>query len=392
MKKSLFFALFAILLMAIVSLTGCNVVSSIVESLKGTTSATGTDSGRVTSPEAVLSGTISKSGDTVTMNLNAVLVSGEAVDFPDATIGDRWKVFVGTTAGDYGSYVPVVADIYTTSADKVDMTFILDNTGSMSGRIKAVKDSIAAFAASIEAAGWDVNFGVVSFGDDESEQSALALPSNASQVATWLDELTGVSGGDGAENPLDSTMYAYNNFTWRSDARKVFVLITDIYCHQINDGTTFTTREVASVEATLAGNATVYVVSPKYASGSIYSYGDARWLADGYGWFSGVSTTTYGVTRPHTGTGGKWIELPTSGDVNLTTLGISTTVTQGYNLRFSYSGSTLYIHVLVDTNGDGIWDSDGLFDIGITLSGTDKWLSNGELADPALGVKGGSNN
>jgi hypothetical protein len=400
MKKSIIFAFFAALLITVVSLTGCSVVSSIAEVLKGTTTATGTDSGRVTSPEAVLSGTVSKSGDTVTINLNSVIVSGEAVDFPEATIGDRWKVFVGTTAGDYGSYLPVAADIYTSSADKIDMVFVLDNTGSMAGRIASVKDSISSFTASIEAAGWNVNFGVVAFGDNETEQDVLALPANSSQVATWLDELAGVGGGDIPENPLDSILYAYNNFTWRSDSRKVFVVIMDTSAHQNvaadtgynNDCTT----TLASVEALLGGNATVYSVSPKFSSGSApdgyAGTADIRWLSDGYGWFSGVTTTTYGVTRPYSGTGGKWIELPASGDINLNELGISTAVTLGYNLRFTYSGSTLYVHVLVDTNGDGIWDSDGLFTIGISTSGTDKWLSTGELADPALGVKGSSNN
>ena len=199
---------------------------------------------------------------------------------------------------------------------------------------------------------------------------------------------------------LFRSMYAYNGFTWRTDAQKVFVTIIDTSCHQAGDSSSFTTWEVSSVESALSGNASVYVVSPKldsYGSTGPDGYantGDVRWLADGYGWFSGVASATYGTTRPYTGTGGKWVELPTSGDIDLTTLGIATTVTKGYILEFSKptSSSTFWIYVQVDTDGDGIFDSDGLLTFGLITAGGGKWLSNGELADPALGVKGSSNN
>ncbi len=279
----------------------------------------------------------------------------------------------------------------------MDMVFILDNTGSMSTRIQSVKDSIVAFTSSLEASGIDVKFGVISFGDDETEQSALSLPQNAASVQKWLADLTGVGGGDTPENPLNSIILAFKNFAWRSDAQKVFITITDNPCHQVGDGTTFTTWDVASVEKQLSGQATLYAVSPKIDSGSYgpWNYsatGDIRWLADGYGWFSGVTSSTYGSTKPYVGTGGKWIELPYSGDIDLTTLGISSTVTKGYILEFPKPSSSIFwIYVQVDTDGDGTFDSDGLLTFNLTISGSGKWLPNGELANPAMGVKNAKN-
>jgi hypothetical protein len=190
-----------------------------------------------------------------------------------------------------------------------------------------------------------------------------------------------VIGGDAPENPLNAIMLAYNTFTWRTGAQKVFIVITDNPCHQLGDGTTYANYTVASVEAALMGKATVYAVSPKIDesygdrpetfSVNVGSHeGDVRWLADGYGWFVGVSPETYGVVRPFTGTGGKWIELPNSGDIDLTALGISGVVTRGYTLRItqSLSGGLWYIHILVDVNKDGVFDSDLVLEIAISGS------------------------
>ena len=390
MIKKVLFSLFIFLsLIAVVASTGCNVVATVT-----TTDATGTDPGRVTTPLAAVSGTVTKSGSTFTVNLGSIIVSGTPVEGLTAS---KFKIFIGGVASVDSTYTPVATTITSTTASKIDMVFIMDNTGSMSSRIKSVKDSISAFATSLEAAGADVKFGVVSFGDNLTEQSTLDC-TTAANVSTWLNALSGVGGGDIPENALDSIMYAYDNFTWRSGAQKVFVTIIDTCTHQTGDGTTYTARTLASVEAALSGNATVYVVSPKLNSGSApdgyTGTADVRWLADGYGWFSGVTSTTYGSTRPYTGTGGKWIELASSGVIDLTTLGISTTVTKGYTFSFSYTPSaigTYYIHVLVDTNGDGVWDSDGLLTITVsTLSS--KWLPNGELSNPADAVTGPKNN
>lgn len=392
MKKNLFYLVIMGVLISLATITGCNVIASL-----STTSATGTDPGKITTPEAVVSGTVTKTGDTIAVNLSSIIVGGVPITGLDYS---KFKIFIGVTALPDSTWTPVATTITTTTASKIDMVFILDNTGSMSGRIIAAKNSIAAFATSLEAAGADVKFGAVSFGDDLTEQSTLDC-TTATAMKTWLTALSGVGGGDGPENPLSSMKYAYDNFTFRSGAQKVFIVIIDTTAHQAGDGTAFCAETLASAEASLAGNATVYAVSPKEDSDSYPSpaantgTADIRWLVDGFGWFSGVTSTTYGVTHTsYTGTGGKWIELPASGDIDLTTLGISTTVTKGYTLSFTYKPTaigTYYIHVLVDTNGDGVYDCDGILTISISTLSEGKWNSKGELTNPADKARPGLN-
>lgn len=369
MKKNILLSLLAVSIVSIAALTGCNNVINVTLA-----------PAMVTTPEAVVSGSATLSGSTVTLNLSSIIVSGEALT---GLTSSRFKAYVGTGT-DVTKYTEVTPSVTSTTSSKIDMVFILDRTGSMYGTITGCKNSINAFAATLEAAGADVKFGVVAFGDTDSERMDIALPSTAAQVQTFLATVTASGGGDGPENPLDSLMYAFNSYTWRSGAQKVFIILTDATAHQSGDGTTYCTTTLADVQSALSGKAVVYSVSPTEDSNSYPSPGyspktaDVRWLADGYGWFGGVTTATYGTRRGsdeagrvYVGTGGKWVGLPASGNVDLTTLGISTAITSGYTMTFTYSfsGSTLYIHVLVDKNGDGTWDIDGLLTLSLSSSG-----------------------
>jgi len=362
LKKSLYVLLGVLLIGFVVA--GCGKTDSAL-------TATVTDVTTVGSSKATLSGALSYSSGGAEINLNAIIISGDAV-----TLGaSRFMIRVGKDSTTITSAPSVEITLPPASSRPMDMVFIMDNTGSMSSRIIAVKNSIASFAASIEAAGINVKFGVVSFGDDPSETSTLNLPASASQVSTWLSTVEGVSGGDTPENPVDAVMNAYNGFSWRSGAQKIFVVITDNPCHQGGDGTTFTSRNVSSVEASLFGKATVYAVSPKIDSGvsGPWGYsgtGDIRWLSDGYGWFDGVTAASYEAVKPHLGTGGKWIELPGSGDIDLNALNISATVTKGYTVKFDYTfdSGVWYIYLLVDTNEDGIFDSNMLIKLNLASS------------------------
>jgi hypothetical protein len=378
-------------LLGFIFLIGCSTVTNVPATTK--------DPGRVVNPVVPISGSASYSGGTVDVNLNSIIISGEAVTLE----AGRFGIYVGSSTTATSEWSSVSFTVPTVTARPMDMVFILDNTGSMAGRINAVKNNIIAFTSTLEAAGADVRFGVVSFGDVSAESESLNLPATAEAVKSWLNALSGVSGGDSPENPLTAIMLAFNTFSWRSGAQKVFVVITDNPCHQSDDGTTYTAYTVASVEAALSGKATVYAVSPKinanatrpktFALTTTEVEGDVRWLADGYGWFYGIAATTeYGTQKPYTGTGGKWLELASSGDIDLTTLGISTTVTRGYTLRFSYSFTAggWNIHILVDTNNDGVYDCDLVIPLTIASSGGVSY-SAPEL-QPIMGVKPGGSN
>ena len=184
----------------------------------------------------------------------------------------------------------------------------------------------------------------------------MGLGTAASLESILSTEVVADGGGDGPENPLDAIMYAYNNFSWRSGAQKVFIVITDINAHQSVEADTSSdnkcTTTATNTVTALAGRAVIYSVSPDYTS-SQWPYADVRRLADGLG---------EGRVTAETNTGGKWIEFSGSG-FNLNSLGISTVLTSSTLLRFSYtfSAGTWYIHVLIDTNGDGTMDADAVF-------------------------------
>ncbi|MFH2033430.1 MAG: hypothetical protein ABIJ26_01820, partial [Candidatus Margulisiibacteriota bacterium] len=164
---------------------------------------------------------------------------------------------------------------------------------------------------------------------------------------------------------LDGVMDAYRNFSWRSTAQKIIIVVTDIYAHQVNATTpsanypsgVTTYSPISSFSITdcineLRENATVHVISPLYTSTRTDGHADVRDLADGLG---------EGKTTAVTNTGGKWIVLPTSGDIDFNELGITTYITSGTLVTLSYSiasGSTVYVHVLIDYNLDGTYDTE----------------------------------
>lgn len=391
MSKKILFTLYGIFLASIISLSmlGCGSV---------TTSNSGTlteiqkqlkDPGVITNEAVTISGSVKYSGGTVDVNLNSIIVSGEAITLDSS----RFAIYVGKAGAATSEWTSVnfsLVDVTVSSlaTRPMDLVFIMDNTGSMTDVIKSVKDSISAFAISLEAAGTDVRFGIVSFGDDTSEASSLDLPATAEAVAGWLNALQGVSGSDAPENPLDSIVYAYRNFSWRSGAQKVFIVITDAPCHQVNDGgqggassNDITSFDISSVQAILVGNASIYAVSPssegykalKDQPSSVRN-GDIRDLADGLGYtFATNEAGNYTATKRTTtvpNTGGKWIPLPESGTIDLNELGISASVTKGYTLRFNYTfeAGLWYIHILADTNKDSLLDSDVVIPLTVSPS------------------------
>jgi hypothetical protein len=324
--------------------------------------------------KVTVSGSVSYSDGNLDVNLNPVLVSDEAVVLSSGKV----RVRVGTVVTTITSAETVEVTLPTISNKPVDIAFILDNTGSMSGAISGSINSISAFASSLEAQGKDVRFGLVTYGDsaehptpadtdpvgDQPHARPVMDFDNAAALRSILSaEVKAEGGNDWPENPLDAIMYAYNNLSWRDSAQRVLINITDADGHQNVTADTSTdnkcTTTKAAVATALMGRATVFVVGHNYTS-PVPEAGcyDPRALADGLG---------EGRVTPEANTGGKFIEL-NLGSFDLTALGIDTALARSYTLRFSYSfdAGTYYILVEIDTDGDGIFDSNML--IKVTLS------------------------
>lgn len=377
---------------ALVAVGGCSTTSS-----SGTITVTPGDVTTVGTSEATLSGTIAYSSGTMTISLNAIIISGEAVS---GLTSSKFKITTGTTLADIASWSSLEVSIPTTKPS-MDIAFILDNTGSMGGGITGAKNSIVAFAASLEAEGATTpQFGLVTFGDSALHPTpagyitaegftdatyvrpVMNLGTASALRAILSSEVYADGGGDGPENPLNALLYAYNNFTWRSGAQKIFIVITDINAHQsIEADTASGNKCTVSGEAMvnlLAGKGVVYAVSPNYTT-SQHPYFDVRRLADGLG---------EGRTTALSNTGGKWIQYVGSG-FDLTTLGIDTTATSGYtiNVTPTFTAGTWYIYIQVDTDGDGIYDSNMLVTLTITSASSAAFTTFGPQtvkADAAL--------
>lgn len=129
-----------------------------------------------------------------------------------------------------------------------DIVFIMDTTGSMGGYLTTMTAKAQDFAAEIAASDIDYRLGFISFGDDirKGTGERLAPTSDADAFETAIGGLTAYGGADGPENQIDAIDYARASgtgsnpagsfqldlgFTYRPEAMKIFILVTDIGYH-----------------------------------------------------------------------------------------------------------------------------------------------------------------
>ena len=164
-----------------------------------------------------------------TITLSAVLNPETGEPVRGLTKKD-FSVSVGGMIEPVTSVTPIIgAESYT------DIVFIMDITGSMAGEIRGVAQSVTEFADFLESTGQDVRLGTVTFGD--KVETTFALTDNVASFKSFFSNLEDnmVYGCDTPENPLDAMAYAINNFDFRSQAQKIFILITDANMHRQGD-------------------------------------------------------------------------------------------------------------------------------------------------------------
>lgn len=131
--------------------------------------------------------------------------------------------------------------LLTTAVDKLDLCFVVDDTGSMSGQIEQVKDTVAAIAAGLAESFSSIRYSLVTYKDENSEESPNetvirtgATFVNLATLQTALDDVTADGGGDGPENGFGAIVLACDGLDWRlsPDVAKAIVLITDEVSHE----------------------------------------------------------------------------------------------------------------------------------------------------------------
>jgi hypothetical protein len=216
---------------------------------------------------------------------------------------------------------------------KADIAFVIDNTSSMGNEIMGVRSSVLSFLSALDASGADLTAGLVAFGDEmpdgfeprvaEADLRARAAVygfvdlsadvSASGQLYRFVEALPPVDPGTNTDLPelaLAGVDFARRSFSWRPDAQRIYILITDDRAwgrgfaspNRKGIDAAYYTAESLGISLRDEG-AVVHVYSPRYTPGS-------------------VSPPAYDVRALAARTGGVWNELDRRGAIDLTALGI----------------------------------------------------------------------
>ncbi len=214
----------------------------------------------------------------------------------------------------------LVSEPSETNTMKLDIVFVVDNSGSMDQEANAVARDIIQWSRSLEQAGIDARFGCVGYSVDGKINGAIDMTSSTA-LSNWLNEGTGTSRTMGfASNALKTAasnsnysvvgecgamaiIFADNNFTFRGGVNRIYVNFTD-EPNQPNDRTMFSVEYFRSKWSAAQG--TIYTV---YSGELNYTWTTGRsekpWLMSEYtggtvfytdGSFSGVTLSDLPVT------------------------------------------------------------------------------------------------
>ncbi len=125
---------------------------------------------------------------------------------------------------------------------KLDLVFLVDNTGSMGPYINVTKKKILEIIRTItkEEMCQRLRVGLVSYRDHKPEENTFVtrtfrLTDDAKAIEASILEMAASGGGDGPEAVADA-LFAANKMNWDRDAAKVAVLIGDAPPHGVEDG------------------------------------------------------------------------------------------------------------------------------------------------------------
>ncbi|MCP4124598.1 MAG: VWA domain-containing protein, partial [Bacteroidetes bacterium] len=173
-------------------------------------------------------------------------------------------------------FVITVVSLTSAMASQVcpmDVVFVIDDTGSMSGAISDVKSGLLSIISSIvTTSGGDYQLGLITFKDTVIVEEDFAL-SNAAVIQTKISSLTASGGGSGPEASDEALNTAVNclsthtgqvgdfNGPWRSGVVKIIIFITDAPPGGFDDQFTVTDQNNATARANEASAAGIKIAS-----------------------------------------------------------------------------------------------------------------------------------
>jgi hypothetical protein len=125
-----------------------------------------------------------------------------------------------------------------TQINHLDLAFVVDTTGSMSGLIAAAQIQMIAMIEELAgAASVDMRLGVVEYRDHPPQDQLIArthpLTGDLRQAQATIRGLSAAGGGDGPEAVLDGVLAACRELAWRLHARRIAVLVGDAPPHGV---------------------------------------------------------------------------------------------------------------------------------------------------------------
>ena len=128
--------------------------------------------------------------------------------------------------------------------EQLDLAFAMDCTSSMRSNINSAKQNIETFVLKISSSGINIiRFGLVEYRDHPPQGKSFVtrkhdFTDDASTLKSWLMSCSTGSGGDKPEAVADA-LFDILNMSWRPDATKVCVLISDAPPHGLKHGDNF---------------------------------------------------------------------------------------------------------------------------------------------------------
>lgn len=171
---------------------------------------------------------------------------------------DAWARISGATGGlalqskgaqDVPTLITEVLDRGLPPGAPVDLTFVVDTTGSMGDDIDAVKADMRTLQAHLAARNPDHRIGVVAYrdlGDTYVSTIVQPLTPDDDDAHAAIDELTVAGGGDLREHVYAGLTTALTDQAWRPGVSQHIILMGDAPPH---DDYTSDPRTFASVEA-----------------------------------------------------------------------------------------------------------------------------------------------